>query len=109
MRILKEIGVHDIDPKDKTYGHPVFKAAMVKYLPHQIEQKEMGKHWENSWHLVEDVRKNEWDVDEDHASDKAQEGYMPIKEDYDEIAYAKSIGRGPGWEVAKKHRAALTK
>lgn len=71
MKILKEIGVHDIDPKDDTYGHPVFKAAMVRFLPHQIEQKEMGKHWENSWHLVEDVRKNDWDVNDDGSSDKA--------------------------------------
>jgi hypothetical protein len=28
-KILKEIGVHDIDPKSPIYGHPVFKAAVV--------------------------------------------------------------------------------
>ena len=37
MKILKEIGVHDIDPKDSTYGHPLFKHEMTKFLPYQIE------------------------------------------------------------------------
>jgi hypothetical protein len=37
MKILKEIGVHDIDPKSSTYGHPLFKHEMTKFLPYQIE------------------------------------------------------------------------
>jgi len=35
--ILKQIGVHDVDPKSPKYGHPVFKAYMKKYLPYQVE------------------------------------------------------------------------
>tara|TARA_B110000285_G_C14893957_1_gene499904 strand:+ start:34 stop:207 length:174 start_codon:yes stop_codon:yes gene_type:complete len=38
--ILKQIGVHDVDPKSPKFGHPVFKAYMKKYLPYQVEQKE---------------------------------------------------------------------
>jgi hypothetical protein len=34
MKILKQIGVHDVDPKSPKYGHPVFKAYMKKYLPY---------------------------------------------------------------------------
>ena len=33
MKILKQIGVHDVDPKSPKYGHPLFKAYMKKYLP----------------------------------------------------------------------------
>ena len=109
MKILKQIGVHDVDPKSPKYGHPVFKAYMKKYLPYQIEQKELGKIWVNDWHLIDNPKDNVFDVNPDEQGDKAQEGYLPIKEDYDEINYAKSIGRGPGWELAKKHRDHLTK
>jgi hypothetical protein len=109
MKILKEIGVHDVDPKSAKYGHPIFKAYMKKYLPYQIEQKELGKVWVNDWHLIDNPKDNVFDVNPDEGGDKAQEGYLPIKEDFDEINYAKSIGRGPGWELAKKHRDHLTK
>lgn len=108
MKILKQIGVHDVDPKSPKYGHPIFKAYMKKYLPYQIEQKELGKIWVNDWHLIDNPKDNVFDVNPDEGGDKAQEGYLPIKEDYDEINYAKSIGRGPGWELAKKHRDHLT-
>jgi len=107
-RLLKEIGVHDIDPKSPIYGHPVFKAAMVHALPYQVEQKELGQHWESGWHLVDNPNKD-WEDKLDEQGEKAVEGYLPIKEDEDEKNYAKSIGRGPGWEIAKKHRDILSK
>lgn len=69
---------------------------------------ETGKIWSNDWHLIDNPKTNVFDVNPDEGGDKAQEGYLPIKEDYDEINYAKSIGRGPGWELAKKHRDHLS-
>jgi hypothetical protein len=65
MKILKQIGVHDVDPKSPKYGHPIFKAYMKKYLPYQIEQKELGKIWVNDWHLIDNPKENVFDVNPD--------------------------------------------
>lgn len=106
-RMLKEIGVHDIDHKSPVYGHPAFVSEMNRILPYQSEKEDFGKHWETGWHLVDNY-KHEWDEKLDEGGMASIEGYMPLKESEDDIKYAKSIGRAPGWELAKKNRDDLS-
>ena len=84
--VYRKMGVRCFEKGHKIYGNAVYQKEMARFLPHECQK--FYQRWGYGWHIL--PQEVPWYGDAGGGDDKAKEGYMPIKEDDEEVYWAKS-------------------